>query len=88
MVTWYLVHYCLSDGSEANVTLNRTESSHTFIERNAGQRVYTVSVQALSEHLPSAIVGPVTARGQWLDRKLYSYLVVCVVPGPVEELII
>ena len=63
MVTEYLVYYCLSDSSEINVTLNMTESSHIFIEENSSQRVYTVSVQALSIHLPSAIVGPLTVRG-------------------------
>ena len=63
MVTGYHVYYCLSDGSETIVTLNVNINSHIFTEENASQRVYTVSVQALSEHLPSAIVGPLTVRG-------------------------
>ena len=63
MITGYLVYYNLSDSSETIVTLNMTESSHIFTEENTSQHVYTVSVQALSEYLPSAIVGPVIVRG-------------------------
>ena len=60
VVTGYLVYYSHPD---YNMTFNTTENLH-IISEIASQRVYTVSVQALSEHLPSAIVGPFTARGQ------------------------
>ena len=50
----------------SNVTTvkeNADATSATFIEGNALQRVYSVSIQALSQHLPSVVVGPVTLRG-------------------------
>ena len=59
VVTGYLVY---SSHPDYNMTFNTTENSY-IISENSSQRVYTVSVQALSEHLPSAIVGPVTVRG-------------------------
>ena len=67
-VVGYLVYYHHPDSSET--ILNTRSHLHTFNEANASQRVYAVSVQALSEHLPSEIVGPVTARGQ-------LYMAVC-----------
>ena len=64
-VTGYLVYYhhpnydtTIANISSPNVQLD------IFTEDNASQRVYTVSVQALSKHLPSAISAPVTVRGQ------------------------
>ena len=65
-VTGYLVYY---HHPNHNVTIiNRTSNdlSATFTEVTTTQRVYTVSIQALSEHLPSIVVGPVTARGLFL----------------------
>ena len=62
VVTEYLVYYYLRNEEVITVTVNDTHD--VFLERNASQRVYTVSVQALSVHLPSSIAGPVTARGQ------------------------
>ena len=46
-------------------TLKRSAdaTSAIFTEDNALQRVYSVSIQALSQHLPSVVVGPVTVRG-------------------------
>ena len=64
-VTGYLVYY---HHPNHNVTIiNRTSNdlSVTFTELTTTQRVYTVSIQALSEHLPSIVVGPVTARGRF-----------------------
>ena len=52
--------------------INTTNNFHTFTEEDASQRVYTVGVQALSKHLPSPLVGPITARGQWVCS-LYMY---------------
>ena len=64
-VTGYLVHY---HHPNFNTTIEKISSpsvhSDTFTEHNATQRVYTVSVQALSKHLSSAVSGPVTVRGQ------------------------
>ena len=64
MVTGYLVYYHHSDNNVTIVNRTSTTNSHTFNETTSSQRVYRVGVQALSEHLPSEIVGPVTARGQ------------------------
>ena len=78
-VTGYLVYY---HHPNYNVTIiNRTSNdlSATFTELTTTQRVYTVSIQALSEHLPSIVVGPVTARGQFvlllLINIVYEYLI-------------
>ena len=72
-VTGYLVYY---HHPNHNVTIiNRTSNdlSATFTELTTTQRVYTVSIQALSEHLPSIVVGPVTARGQFVVSFAYFY---------------
>ena len=64
-VTGYLVYY---HHPNHNVTIMKRASndlSATFTELTTTQRVYTVSIQALSEHLPSIVVGPVTARGKF-----------------------
>ena len=62
-VTGYLVYY--HHPNHNVIIINRTSNdlSATFTELTTTQRVYTVSIQALSEHLPSIVVGPVTARG-------------------------
>ena len=70
-----IYHYKNNETSVMNVS----ETSHTVTER-IGQRVYTVSVQALSIHLPSTIAGPVTARGM---IELYDNTVVNVSVSPV-----
>ena len=71
---------------------NRTSNdlSATFTELTTIQRVYTVSIQALSEHLPSIVVGPVTARGQFVIICLfvYTHSFVISVPGPVQGLVV
>ena len=60
MVIGYLVIYHHFDSNISIFNTSSTEKSHMFTE---DQRIYTVSVQALSEHIPSAIVGPFTVRG-------------------------
>ena len=89
-VTGYLVYY---HHPNHNVTIiNRTSNdlSATFTELTTTQRVYTVSIQALSEHLPSIVVGPVTARGQFIAIfcLFFAYLSVIPVPGPVQGLVV
>ena len=89
-VTGYLVYY---HHPNYNVTvMNRTSNdlSATFTELTTIQRVYTVSIQALSEHLPSIVVGPVTARGQFVLRLLINivYALFFLVPGPVQGLVV
>ena len=61
-VAGHRVIYHLSNDSETVDTLDGPNTLHTFTD--ASLRVYRVSVQALSIHLPSSIVGPVTARGE------------------------
>lgn len=39
-------------------------TSYKFTEKNETLWVYSVSIQALSEHIPSEVVGPVTVRGE------------------------
>ena len=64
-VTGYLVHY---HHPNYNTTVVKISSpnfhSDTFTEHTASQRVYTVSVQAMSQHLSSTVSGAVTVRGQ------------------------
>ena len=62
-VTGYVVYYH-HPNDETIVNKSLSVNSDTFTEHNATQRVYAVSVQALSKHLPSAVSGPVTVRGQ------------------------
>ena len=71
-------------------------SNYSFSESNYSDRVYSVSIQALSEHLPSEIVGPVTVRGQslyvcpnyhsTLHKFHYSYMYIHVVPSHIQDL--
>ena len=64
-VTGYLVHYHHPNYDTTITTISSPNvHSDTFTEHTASQRVYTVSVQALSKHLPSAVSGSVTVRGQ------------------------
>ena len=53
-VTGYLVYYHHPNYDTTIATISSSDvHSDTFTERNATQRVYAVSVQALSEHFPS-----------------------------------
>ena len=63
-VTGYLVHYHHPNYDTTIRNISTSVHSDIFTEHNASQRVCTVSVQALSKHLPSALSGPVTVRGQ------------------------
>ena len=63
-VTGYLVYYLHPNHSATMIMKTSEDMSDTFTELTTTQRVYTVSIQALSEHLPSIVVGPVTTRGQ------------------------
>ena len=71
MVTVYRVYY---HHPMNQTVVDITGHFHMFNESNASQRVYTVSVQALSQHLPSPLVGPITVRGQsvgvWGTKRL------------------
>lgn len=46
------------------ITVNWNITSYIFHEQNEGLRVYAVSIQALTEHIPSGVLGPVTVRGE------------------------
>ena len=63
-VTGYLVHYHHPHYDTTIRNINTSVHSDNFTEHNASQRVYAVSVQALSQDLPSAVSRPVTVRGQ------------------------
>ena len=63
-VTGYLVHYRHPNYDTTIRNISTSVHSDIFTEHNASQRVYTVSVQTSSIHLPSALSGPVTVRGQ------------------------
>ena len=71
-VIGYLVYYH-HPNSETVVNTKASIHSDTFTEYNASQRVYAVSVQALSTHLPSAVSGPVTVRGQ-LEHEISEHI--------------
>ena len=62
-MTEYLIYYHYRNGGTSVLNISGTETSHILTE-GTGEKVYTVSVQALSVHLSSSIAGPVTARGQ------------------------
>ena len=61
-ITGYYVLYN-HPNNVTTVKENADATSATFIEGSALQRVYSVSIQALSQHLPSVLIGPVTVRG-------------------------
>ena len=64
-ITGYLIYYHHPNHDTTITKISsRNVYSNTFTEHDVSQRVYAVSVQALSRHLPSAISGPVTVRGQ------------------------
>ena len=63
-VTGYLVYYHHPNDDTTIRNISIGVHSDVFTEHNDSQRVYAVSVQALSRHFPSALSGPVTARGQ------------------------
>ena len=44
-------------------TINITSHDHTAVFTEGNERVYSVSIHSLSEHLPSDLVGPIIARG-------------------------
>ena len=59
-VTGYKVFYYHSNGS--TTTFKENGTFQNFNDKN--QKVYRVSIQALSVHLPSILTGPVTVRGR------------------------
>ena len=62
-VTGYLVYYYHPNHDATITTISNPDvHSDTFTEHNSTQRVYAVSVQALSQHLRSTISGPATVR--------------------------
>ena len=94
-VTGYRVYYHHPNHNVTIINKPSNDLSATFTELTTTQRVYTVSIQALSEHLPSIVVGPVTARGKFvfvLFIYLYIHtlyiLFVIPVPGPVQGLVV
>ena len=54
-ITGYLVYYHHPNYDTTITRINQTVNSNIFTEYNDSQRVYAVSVQALSRHLPSAL---------------------------------
>ena len=64
-VTGYLVYYHHPNHNVTIIKRPFNDPNDTFTELTTTQRVYTVSIQALSEHLPSIVVGPVTTRGKF-----------------------
>ena len=72
-VTGYLVYYHHPNHNVTIINRPSNDLSATFTELTTTQRVYTVSIQALSEHLPSIVVGPVTARGKFVVSSDYFY---------------
>ena len=63
-ITGYLVYYHHPNYNATIRSISTNVHSDTFTEHNDFQRVYAVSVQALSRHFSSALSGPVTARGK------------------------
>ena len=62
-VTGYLVYYQHPRRNSTVRNISSPANSDTFEEVDISHYVYRVSVQALSEHLPSELAGPVTVRG-------------------------
>ena len=55
-------------------TSNISSHDHTAVFTEGNERVYSVSIQSLSEHLPSDLVGPIIARGK-IDNNVLSCLI-------------
>ena len=54
--------------------INISSHDHTAVFIEGNERVYSVSIQSLSEHLPSDLVGPIIARGK-SDNNVLSCLI-------------
>ena len=76
-VTGYLVYYHHLNHYVTIINRTSNDLSATFTELTTTQRVYTVSIQALSEHLLSTVVGPVTARGNFFCSALFFGIFHC-----------
>ena len=82
-VTGYIIFYYHSNGS--TTTFKENEVFHKYNDKN--RKVYRVSVQALSIHLPSILTGPVTVRGKKSGFKCFDFSVsVCIVPERVGNI--
>ena len=88
-VTGYYVFYN-HPNNVTTVKESADATSATFIEGNALQHVYSVSIQALSQHLPSIVVGPITVRGQYSFCPLCASLsqLIFAAPGPVQNVMV
>ena len=60
-ITGYILYYYYYNNSVTEKTAASHERYATLVEEN--ERVYSVSIQALSKHLPSIVVGPFYVRG-------------------------
>ena len=60
-ITGYILYFYYHNNSVTVKTAASHERYATFVEEN--ERVYSVSIQALSKHLPSIVVGPFYVRG-------------------------
>ena len=85
-VTGYLVYY---HHPNHDTTITTISSPNVYLQtfaEHSTQYVYAVSVQALSKHLSSKVIGPVTVRGQ-LSDVLCKVLLTTYnsVPGPVQN---
>ena len=70
-VTGYKLFYYHSNGSTTTFKISGT--SHKFNDKN--QKVYRVSVQALSVPLPSFLTGPVTVRGRKSEFNCFDLVI-------------
>ena len=84
-VIGYRIYYHYGDGSTSDSDVSHSATTHTLTERD-GQKVYTVSLQAFSIHLPSSVVGPVTARGNAAVVNTLLVTAPGTVPEPVREI--
>ena len=68
--------------------INISSHDHTAVFTEGNERVYSVSIQSLSEHLPSDLVGPIIARGK-IDNNVLSCLIwSIIVPTSVQNVLI
>ena len=82
-VTGYLVYYHHPHRNSTVRNISSHDNSDTFEEVDISHYVYRVSVQALSEHLPSELAGPVTVRGA-CEIYMYKLYIDIVIQSPAQ----
>ena len=85
-VTGYVIYYETTGGSEQSVTVVAAATEYTLKNCLMNGRTYSISIVALSAHLPSIQTDPVSVTvGQLLPAHAYTHCLVIVLSYPLAE---